>query len=216
MDRKLIVIEGACDGVGKTTQYEMLIEHLKKDGFSVTSHHFPSNNEYQGLLVKNYLDGNFGEIKELSPYFVNMLYAADRGVTWYQELKKKYENKDMIVLDRYTTSSLIYQSALIEDINERKRFIDYVIDFEYNKIGIKRPDNVIFLYASFDLIVKLIDNRKREKDLHESNKEYMKKVYDNAMFVADYLSWNKIKCNNGDVMRDKEEIHAEIYKIIGR
>lgn len=216
MDRKLIVIEGACDGVGKTTQYEMLIEHLKQDGFSVTSHHFPSNGEYQGSLVEKYLEGKFGEIKELSPYFVNMLYAADRGVTWYQELKKKYENKDMIVLDRYTTSSLIYQSALIEDIDERKKFIDYVMDFEYNKIGIKKPDNVIFLYSPFELISKLRNERNEIKDLHESNIEYLKKVYDNAMFVADYLSWNKIKCNNGDVMRDKEEIHDEIYKIIGR
>ena len=28
---KLIVIEGACDGIGKTTQYNLLYEHLKKD-----------------------------------------------------------------------------------------------------------------------------------------------------------------------------------------
>ena len=29
---KLIVIEGACDGIGKTTQYKLLCDHLKKDG----------------------------------------------------------------------------------------------------------------------------------------------------------------------------------------
>ena len=28
----LIVIEGACDGIGKTTQFNMLIYKLKKDG----------------------------------------------------------------------------------------------------------------------------------------------------------------------------------------
>ena len=28
----LIVIEGSCDGVGKTTQFKKLIEHLKEDG----------------------------------------------------------------------------------------------------------------------------------------------------------------------------------------
>ena len=27
----LIVIEGACDGIGKTTQFNMLIDKLKKD-----------------------------------------------------------------------------------------------------------------------------------------------------------------------------------------
>ena len=29
---KLIVIEGACDGIGKTTQYNMLSKRLEEDG----------------------------------------------------------------------------------------------------------------------------------------------------------------------------------------
>ena len=37
-------------------------------------------------------------------------------------LKKEYQNS-IILLDRYTTSSLIYQSALIDDIEKRKEFI---------------------------------------------------------------------------------------------
>ena len=73
------------------------------------------------------------------------MYATDRGVTWYTNLKQLYEQGKVILLYRYTTSSLIYQSALIEDIEQKKKFIDYVIDFEYRKIGIKEPNNVIFL-----------------------------------------------------------------------
>lgn len=38
---KLIVIEGACDGVGKTTQYALLKQSLIKDGYIVNTHHFP-------------------------------------------------------------------------------------------------------------------------------------------------------------------------------
>ena len=63
--------------------------------------------------------------------FVNELYAYDRLCTWKEELKKYYDDGYLILLDRYTTSSLIYQSALIEDVEERKEFINYVIDFEY-------------------------------------------------------------------------------------
>ena len=66
----------------------------------------------------------------MSPYFVNSLYACDRGVSWYTSLKNIYEQGEIILLDRYTTSSLINQAALIEDIEERKKFIDYVIDFK--------------------------------------------------------------------------------------
>ncbi len=71
----------------------------------------------------------------------------DRAVTWNTILKPAYEQSKAIVLDRYTTSSLIYQAALIEDIEQRKDFIDYITDFEYNKLGIQKPDHVVFLYA---------------------------------------------------------------------
>ena len=72
---KIIVIEGSCDGVGKSTQYNMLYEHLIKDGLSVFCHKFPSYNTNQGKLVEMYLNGEFGDVKDLSPYFVNSLFA---------------------------------------------------------------------------------------------------------------------------------------------
>ncbi len=215
---KLIVVEGACDGIGKTTQYEMLCKHLQTDGFEIANHHFPSYGTYQGAPVEKYLKGEFGQPSELSPYFINSLYANDRGITWYTSLKQLYEQGRIILLDRYTTSSLIYQSALIEDIEQKKKFIDYVIDFEYNKIGIKKPDNVIFLYAPFDIVTEIRKARKQNEgianDIHESNLEFMKKVYENAMFIADYLSWDKVQCNDGDKMRPINDIHDEIYNLV--
>ena len=215
---KLIVIEGACDGIGKTTQYNMLCEHLKKDGFDVVSHHFPSYGTYQGVPVEKYLKGEYGQPSELSPYFINSLYATDRGITWYTKLKKLYDEGKIILLDRYTTSSLIYQSSLIEDIEERKEFINYIRDFEYNKIGIKEPDCVIFLSAPFDLVTKIRNSRKQndgvENDIHEKNLDFMKKVYDNAMFISDYLSWDKVRCDNIDNMRNVDEIHAIVYTLV--
>ncbi len=215
---KLIVVEGACDGIGKTTQYEMLRSHFEEDGEYVISHHFPSYGTYQAAAVEKYLKGDYGQPSELSPYFVNSLYAADRGITWYSELKKLYDDGSIILLDRYTTSSLIYQSALIEDIEERKSFINYVIDFEYRKIGIKEPDEVIFLHAPFDLVTELrnarVENEGVVNDIHEANLDFMKKVYDNAMFLADYLSWNKIQCNDGNKMRSIDDIHKEAYSLV--
>ncbi len=214
---KLIVVEGACDGIGKSTQYTLLKERLIKDGNNVVSHHFPSYGEYQGVPVEKYLKGEFGNIEDLSPYFINNLYAVDRAITWHSYLKKEYQNS-IILLDRYTTSSLIYQSALIDDIEKRKEFIDYVISFEYEKLGIKEPDLVIFLEAPYDLVKKLRNERKVndgiQNDIHEKNDEFMRKVYENALFVADYLKFSKIKCNDGDHMRTIEDIHNDIYKLI--
>ena len=215
---RLIVVEGACDGIGKTTQYKMLKNRLTKDGESITSHHFPSYGTYHGAPVEKYLQGEFGGPSELSPYFVNSLYAVDRGVTWYKDLKKLYEQGNMILLDRYTTSSLIYQSALIEDLDEKKRFIDYVTDFEYHKIGIKEPDNVIFLHASFDLVTEIRNARMQNdgiiNDIHERDLLFMRKVYNSAMFIADFLSWDKIKCDDGNKMRDIDDIHEDVYRLV--
>ncbi len=214
---KLIVIEGACDGIGKTTQYELLKKRLVNDGNSVISHHFPSYGEYQGVSVEHYLKGEYGSPDSLSPYFINNLYAIDRAITWHTKLKNEYKD-NIILLDRYTTSSLIYQSALIENIEERKKFINYVIDFEYKKLGIKEPDLVIFLDAPFDLVSDMRKKRKQNEgikdDIYEKDISLMKKIYENAIFVAEYLKFSKVSCNNGNEMRSINDIHDDIYRLV--
>lgn len=218
---KLIVIEGASDGIGKTTQQRLLKEKFLKEGKSLVSHHFPSYDTYQGRPALEYLKGSFGKPSELSPYFVNTLYSMDRAITWNLSLKDALENNDIILLDRYTSSSLIYQSALIENKDEKKKFLDYVIDFEYEKLGIKEPDNVIFLSAPFDVITEMRRKRKLEEgeavsgDIHENDLDLLKKVYDNALFVADYFSWDVIDCACDGKMKSPEEIHEDICKVLG-
>lgn len=215
---KLIIIEGACDGIGKTTQYDMLCKRIQSEGIQIGKHHFSSYGTPQGVPVERYLKGEYGEPSQLSPHFINSLYAIDRGITWQTDLKQQYEQGKTIILDRYTTSSLIYQSALIKDIDEKKKFIDYVIDFEYHKIGIKEPDNVIFLHAPFDLVSEMRKARKQNEgvtnDIHERNQNYMRKVYENSIFIADYLSWDKVQCNDGNKMRTIEDIHEEVYSLV--
>lgn len=213
---KLIVIEGASDGIGKTTQYEKLCQRLENENIKIARHHFPTYNTEQGRLVENYLKGDYGHPKDLSPYFINSLYAVDRAVTWQTKLKQLQEQGYWIILDRYTTSSLIYQSALIEDIELRKQFIDYVIDFEYKRLGIGEPDSVIFLHAPFELITKMRQKRNQglEEDIHEKDLEFMKKVYDNAMFLAEYLNYHKVKCNEENEMRSIEDIHEDVYQLV--
>ena len=215
---KLIVFEGASDGIGKSTQIKLLRERLEKDGYVIVNHHFPTYGTYHGAPVEEYLAGNLGKIEDLSPYFINSLYAVDRACAWNSKLKFLYEEGKVLLFDRYTTSSLMYQSAKIKDIEEKKKFLDYVSDFEYNKLGIKEPDIVIFLTAPFDMITQMrqgrINNEGIQNDLHERDTGYLREVYDNAIFVAKHLSWNIINCNYGDRLRDREDIHEEIYRLV--
>lgn len=218
---KLIVIEGASDGIGKSTQLECLKKHLESDGARIASHHFPTYYSYQGQGVERYLSGEFGTPEELSPYFVNSLYAYDRAITWRIKLKNLYEKGQTILLDRYTTSSLIYQSAVIENDHEKRQFLDYVTDFEYNKLGIKQPDKVIFLHAPLSLVTKMRQARTEneggiENDVYERDLALMQKIYHNAMFVAKYLNWSMIDCANpkGTAIRSIESIHQDVYKAL--
>ena len=220
MKGKLIVIEGACDGIGKTTQYNLLKQYFEDKGYNVCSHHFPTYNSKQGFLAENYLKGEFGLPEELSPYLINTMYAVDRALTWKDELKKEYEKGNIILLDRYTTSSLIYQTSLMSEINEKKEFINYVSDYEYNKLGIKEPDKVIFLTADFDVVSnmrnKRTDNDGVKNDVYERDNGLMKKIYDNSSFVADYLKFDIVKCDNDGKLRYIDDIQEEIRKIIGK
>ena len=215
---KLIVVEGACDGIGKSTQFALLKERLEKDGIEVVNHHFPTYESSQGAFATNYLKGEYGKPSELSPYFINNIYALDRSITWQTKLKQAYEEGKTILLDRYTTSSLIYQACLISDLEEKKKFIDWVVDYEYNKLGIAKPDLIIFLTAQFETVMKMKAARKENagvsNDIHERDIEFMNKVYENALFVANYLGWNFINCDVDGKMKSIEEIHNEIYKLV--
>lgn len=216
---KLIVIEGSCDGVGKSTQYKLLVDRLIKESENViTTHHFPSYGTYQGRPVEEYLKGNYGKISDLSPYFVNSLYAQDRAITWITGLKQEYDKGSIIVLDRYTTSSLIYQSSVIEDKKEREEFINYIYDYEYHKLGIPEPDIVIFLHAPFEVIKELKSKRKQndgiKNDIHERDLAFMKNVSDTSTSIANKFNWSYVECTEEDRMRTIEEIHEDIYKLV--
>lgn len=219
MKHKLIVIEGACDGIGKSTQFAMLKKRLEEMGERVVSHHFPSYGTPHGASVEAYLRGEFGKPETLSPYFVNSLYAVDRAVTYHSELKARGEAGDVILLDRYTTSSLIYQSAFISDAAEKDAFIDYVTETEYGKLGIPKPDAVIFLDAPYETAKALraarTENDGVERDVHETDDSFMRLVYDSAQYVCARLGWTRIRCTDDcGNMRTREEIHGDIMQSI--
>ncbi|MBQ4583419.1 MAG: hypothetical protein IJA94_00790 [Bacilli bacterium] len=75
---RLIVIEGACDGIGKTTQYELLKQKLEFEGEQIAYHHFPSYNTYHGAPVEKYLAGEQG-IQVNFRRILLMLYMQQTG-----------------------------------------------------------------------------------------------------------------------------------------
>lgn len=214
---KLYVIEGL-DGTGKCTQSKLLCESLQEelgmDKIRMIS--FPAYQSKTSSLVEMYLHGEFGKAGELSPYQVSSFFAVDRLGTYFKEMKPFLDDGGIYIVDRYTTSNLLYQSSLMDSEQEKKDIIDWIMDFEYKKLALPEPTQVFFLsvnYETFmDSIHKRDDNKHGGKDIHEENADFLEKVYKNANFVTEYLGWTRIECTKNGSFKDLKEIHTEILQ----
>lgn len=213
---KLIVIEGVSDGVGKTTQIKELYNRLIKDGEDVVFHHFPSYGSVGASLVEEYLKGNLGKREGIGPYAISSFYALDRFYAYHNELKEALEDGKIVLLDRYTTSNLIYQGSFFER-EKKDEFLDYITDYEYNRLGLKKPDLVIFLKLDKDFANTLRKNRDTEGvdgDINEKDNIFLDKVYDNSLYVADKYNFKIVECSKDGVLRSIDDISDEIYYIV--
>lgn len=217
---KLFVIEGT-DSSGKQTQLEELKRRFEKEKIEYKSVSFPNYESNSSELVKIYLSGELAENpKEISPYIASTFYAADRYVTFKREYEKYYNNGGIILADRYTTSNMVHQAGKIEDAEERKKFLDWLWDFEFNLYGLPVPTQVIFLNMPTEYAIKLMKNRKNKftneekKDIHERNLEHLKDAYNEALKVSKKYNWYEIKCIKDNRIRTIDDIHEELFKEI--
>lgn len=217
---KIFVIDGT-DGSGKQTQFEKLGQRLEKEGIQYKTVSFPNYNDSSSALVKMYLSGEFGKnAKEISPYIASTFYAADRYATYKRFYEEYYNNGGIILADRYTTSNMIHQAGKIEDINERKKFLDWLWDFEFNLYKIPVPTKCFFLNMPPKYSLKLIENRENKythesnKDIHENDTNHIVDSYNAACSLANQYGWYEVKCVKNGKIRTIEEIHEEIFKEI--
>ncbi len=212
----LIVIEGV-DASGKETQTGLLCDYLEKKGKRVKRITFPDYKSPSSALVKMYLGGEFGaDADSVNPYAASMFYAVDRYASFKKEWGRLIGTDAYIVADRYVTSNVIYQAAKLKGEKEKKDFIAWLEDLEYCRLGLPRPDKVLFLNMEPEAAAKLMAARKNkitdtdEKDIHERNGAYLREAYENACFAAKESGWTEIKCSFGGEPRSIEDIHKDI------
>ena len=205
-----IDIEGT-DGSGKKTQALLLKEDLEEAGYKVLLLSFPNHGSKSCALVKMYLEGELGDNESLDAYQTSSLYAVDRMITFKLNDVNKY---DFVLLDRYTPSNMIHQSTKCTD-EELDEFLDWVADFEYNKMNLPVPDVTIFLdmpvEKSLELIEKRANNKHGGKDILE-NEQHLRNAYARAKYVANKYNWVHISCVENGEIKSMGEIHDEILK----
>lgn len=217
---KLFVIDGT-DASGKQTQLEKLKERFEKENIDYRSISFPNYDSDSSALVKIYLNGELAkDPKEISPYIASTFYAADRYITFKKEYEEYYNNGGIILADRYTTSNMVHQAGKIENDDERKKFLDWLWDFEFNLYGLPIPTKVIFLNMPTEYAIKLMEDRENKithnskKDIHENNRKHLEDAYKEACKLSQKYEWYEIQCVKNNEIRTREDIHEEIFKEI--
>lgn len=214
---KLIIIEGL-DGCGKSTQTALLEEYFKSKSVDYKKIKLPDYDSPSSMLAKMYLSGDFGKSPNcVNAYAAGAFYAVDRYASFKLYWEKDYEKRDVILADRYATSNSIYQ---MEKLDESKwdEYLKWSEDFEYNKMGIPRPDLVIFLDMPVEVSQKLMTSRydgdEGKKDVHEADIEFLKKCRKSALYTAEKQGWAVISCADSGAPLPVELIHSKIVDFV--
>lgn len=218
---RLIVIEGL-DSSGKETQSKLLCEHLEKNGKKVKRIEFPNYKSDSSALVRMYLGGAFGDSPDcVNAYAASSFFAVDRYAAYKTDFEEFLSGGGIVIADRYTTSNMIHQASKIPDDAERNEYLNWLDNYEYNLLGLPRPDKVIFLDMPMEIALSLMQARANkidgteQKDIHERNKEYLDATYRVAAELSEKSGWEHVLCGKDGKPLSIEEISREVIKAAG-
>lgn len=212
-----IVIEGI-DGSGKATQAELLAQYLNHvAGIKTEKISFPRYESEACGPIKMYLSGKFGSASEVNCYASSILYTVDRYASFREYFGPKMDEGYAIVADRYTESNMVHQASKAPK-DKWDEIIDWIADLEYDKVGLPKPDLVIYLDVNPEVSKKLISKRyqgdESKRDIHEADIEFMNRSRTAALFAAQKCNWVVLECSDDKDMRSIEDIHKDIVNIV--
>lgn len=220
---KFIVIDGL-DGSGKGTQSELLKARLERAGYKVRLLSFPMYESESSSLVRMYLGGKLGTRPEdTNAYAASSFFAADRYVSYRTDWQKDIEDPETIVIaNRFTTANAVHQLSKMPE-EKWEFFLDWLWDYEYEKLGVPKPDLVLYLEMTPEISMELVSRRSSEigqaKDIHELDPMHLKNSYKAALYSSEKLGWERIRCfEDGEPLKIDEiskMIDAVVEKLLG-
>jgi dTMP kinase len=181
---RFLVIEGL-DGSGKSTQVKLLRNYLDHKSIKYKYLHFPRLEKgVYGQLIARFLRGEMGDINQVDPYLVALIFAGDR-MDAKAMLEEWMRDDYLVIVDRYVYSNIAFQCAKYSDEEEQKKLSDWIIDLEFDQNKLPVPDINVFLDVPFQFTrERLTAQRKGEdreylkgqKDIHEEDLGFQEKV----------------------------------------
>ena len=212
---RFIAIDGL-DGSGKGTQTDILVERLKSEGKNVRVLSFPMYENDSSLFARMYLDGKLGKNpSDTNAYTASMFFACDRYISYKTDwIKDISDPNTFVIANRYTSANAVHQLSKLPEC-EWEGFLSWLWDFEFKKLGLPMPDDIVYLEVHPEVSLSLVKSRSEETgrkiDIHEGDRNYMFKCYDAALYVSKALDWVQISCVKDGKMRTREDVAEEIY-----
>lgn len=213
---KFIVIDGT-DGSGKTTQFNLLVAKLRGQGHQVEVADFPQYNTKSAGLVEEYLSGKYGAADEVPPKLASIFYACDRYDASFK-IRQWLNQGKIVVTNRYVSSNMGHQGGKIPNLEDRKKFFEWLFDLEYNIFNIPKPDISIILHVPSLIAQELAKQRHREDwsgktiDIHEEDLEHLQNAEQVYLEIASLPGFTLINCAENDAMMLPEKIHELIWQ----
>lgn len=200
-----VVIEGL-DGSGKSTQLKLLKKYLDDKNIKFKYLHFPRTEEgVFGDLVAKFLRGDLGNIEQVNPYLVGLIYAADRDNA-KQKIEQWLQQDNLVIVDRYVYSNMAFQGAKIQDTNKKEELINWLNNLEYEHYKIPKPQISIFLDVPFSFTTQSLKNQRNDasrdylkgkQDIHEASLNFQEQVRQEYLaLVNNDDSFVTINCYN--------------------
>ncbi|MBU3905001.1 MAG: deoxynucleoside kinase [Nanoarchaeota archaeon] len=212
MKGKIIAFEGG-DRAGKNTQTRLMINRLEEVGLIVETESFPTYDKTPvGVIPAEYLTGRFGDKDDIKPEVGSLFYSADR-YQFKEKFEKALEKGKYLVLDRYIASNL-YQVAKAP----KEQWLELWEWIKKVESRLPQPDETIYLNVSPKISSKLFSGesknhllREGQKDEHEADENYLKRVNEAYLTIGSREGWIMIDCVEKGIMRSVEEISNQAF-----
>ena len=219
-----IVIEGL-DGSGKSTQLNLVEQFFRKQNLKSKFLHFPrTDSPIWGELISRFLRGDLGNMEQVNPYLIALLYAGDRNDA-STTLKQWMNDGYVVIADRYLYSNIAYQCAKLTDKTEKDQLAKWIkhFEYEYNKIPI--PDLNLYINVPFHFTQRNLNNARKGSDrdylngafdIHEADLDFQNRVREVYLWqVENNSDFESVECEDANCeMLNPEKISELIIEKI--
>tara|TARA_Y100001970_G_scaffold290753_1_gene425597 strand:+ start:3857 stop:4474 length:618 start_codon:yes stop_codon:yes gene_type:complete len=200
--KPLIVFEGI-EGSGKTTLINFLSLYLKKYKKPYIKIREPGGNKNSELIRKLILNkkNDFNSFTDL------MLYFASRSENIEKIIKKNYQKK-IILIDRFTDSTMAYQHY---GMGINKQLI-----YKINKILLKniKPSLTILNIVNMKNLKKRLTLRKKKNRYDNFKINFYKKVQNGFIKLSKNKKNYEIMDSNKNLKENKKKLLKKISKLV--